>query len=312
MNGRRAAIAMALSAMIFTAHAKQTASGLTSREQLQQYVADLQKNPSDDALRKKIIKLAGTLQPPPAMPEEARKHFVKAETLAKESHDPAAAIEEYQQGLALAPWWADGYHDLGLIQEADGRYDNAKASLQLYLLSTPDHKDARAAQDEIYKIEAKQQKAVADNRADIERQAKMFVGRWGNESGNLRVELRLDSVKYDDNGGRLPLVTYVAVPPPSGPFPCEGGCSATVEYTIITKPYLYRDEPGTMIIFIMKTDLHASVGPPREFLDNYKLRLSSDGGKLVGEMLEIYREGQFPRYAREESRKVQVMLYRLQ
>src|SRR5271166_4448275 len=41
------------------------------RKHLAEYVAELQKDPSDDVLREKIIKLALTLQPKPAVPSEA-------------------------------------------------------------------------------------------------------------------------------------------------------------------------------------------------------------------------------------------------
>lgn len=43
----------------------------TPREQLQQMVEQLQKSPNDNALREKIIKLAPTLKPSPAVPDAA-------------------------------------------------------------------------------------------------------------------------------------------------------------------------------------------------------------------------------------------------
>jgi len=46
------------------------------REQLQQMVEQLQKSPNDNALRERIIKLGAQIKPAPAIPEEARKHFV--------------------------------------------------------------------------------------------------------------------------------------------------------------------------------------------------------------------------------------------
>jgi hypothetical protein len=62
----------------------QTAS---SQQTLDQYVADLQKNPDDTALREKIIKLAQTMNPAPAIPEEAREHYVMATTFAQKAKD---------------------------------------------------------------------------------------------------------------------------------------------------------------------------------------------------------------------------------
>ena len=43
----------------------------TPREQLNQMVQQLQQNPTDNALREKIIALAQTIKPAPAVPEEA-------------------------------------------------------------------------------------------------------------------------------------------------------------------------------------------------------------------------------------------------
>jgi hypothetical protein len=62
--------------------------------------------------------------------------------------------------LLAAPWWADAYKKQALAQEAAGRYDDAIASLKLYLLTQP--ADARDAQDEIYKLKANKQAAAED------------------------------------------------------------------------------------------------------------------------------------------------------
>jgi hypothetical protein len=176
------------------------------REQLKQYIGDLQKNPSDDALREKIIKLALTLGPEPAIPEEARRHFVKADTLARDAHagdDFPPAINEYQQALALAPWWPDAYRDLAIIQETAGRYDDAKKNLHFYLLANPGEKESRAAQDEIYKIEAKQQesaKHIAEQSANDEKlrraKATMFAHRWYEADGHQVLEITGSSGAY--------------------------------------------------------------------------------------------------------------------
>ena len=44
------------------------------REQLNQMVQQLQQNPTDNALREKIIALAQTIKPAPTVPEEAIRH----------------------------------------------------------------------------------------------------------------------------------------------------------------------------------------------------------------------------------------------
>jgi hypothetical protein len=135
----------------------------TPAETLKQCVADLQTNPNDTALREKIIKLAQTIKPAPAIPEEAREHYVMAETFVKKAQDKTGfdrAIEQYQAALLAAPWWPEAYKKLAIVQKAAARYDEAIASLNLYLLTQPP--DARNAQDEIYVLKAEKQTAADD------------------------------------------------------------------------------------------------------------------------------------------------------
>ncbi len=68
------------------------------------------------------------------------------------------AIGEYKAAVLAAPWWADAYKKLAMAQEAAEHYDDAVASLNLYLLFQP--ADARDAQDEVYKLKADKQAAV--------------------------------------------------------------------------------------------------------------------------------------------------------
>jgi len=122
---------------------------------LKQYVADLQKNPNDYALREKIIRHVQTMKPAPAIPESARRHYVKGSTLYDDSKNPsesADASEEFRQSLLIAPWWGDAYMKMGLALESSKRYDEAIAALKLFIATNPKDDVMRKAQDEIYKI----------------------------------------------------------------------------------------------------------------------------------------------------------------
>jgi hypothetical protein len=133
----------------------------TPQQALNQYVADLQKNPNDYALREKIIKHVQTMKQKPAIPEEARRHYVKGCTLlddAKQVSEGADAADEFRRALLLAPWWGDAYMRMGLALETAQRYDEAIASLKLFMATNPQSDVLRKAQDEIYKIEAKKDK----------------------------------------------------------------------------------------------------------------------------------------------------------
>lgn len=117
------------------------ANAESSREQLKQMVEQLQKNPSDDALREKIIKLAQELKPAPAVPEEAIKYEGRAKFAfknAKSSADYIDAAEEYEKAVAAAPWVTGYYSDLCTIHEKAGIYVEAKRNCEFYLLDVHD------------------------------------------------------------------------------------------------------------------------------------------------------------------------------
>jgi tetratricopeptide (TPR) repeat protein len=144
----------------------------TPQQTLQQYVADLKNNPHDAALRQKIIALAQTMRPAPAIPPSAHQDYVMAVTFVESAKDNTGyehAIDHFKSALLAAPWWMDAYKKLAIAQKAAGHYDDAIATLNLYLLAQP--ADASDAQDEIYKLMALKQAAADDvqRRANEER-----------------------------------------------------------------------------------------------------------------------------------------------
>jgi tetratricopeptide (TPR) repeat protein len=152
-------------AAAFLAVVSTNAQPTNPQSTLKQDVTALQKSPADTVLREKIIKLALTLDPKPAIPEEARRHYVKACTLfedAKQPSDSADAAEEFRQALLVAPWWGDAYMKMGLALETAQRYDEAIAALKLFMATKPQDEVLRKTQDEIYKIEAKRDKAAKE------------------------------------------------------------------------------------------------------------------------------------------------------
>jgi tetratricopeptide (TPR) repeat protein len=135
----------------------------SSQQTLNQYVADLQSNPNDTALRGKIIALMLTMDPLPEVPAEARRHMargVAAVEDAKTSNDFRDACNEFQQAATLAPWLANAYRNLAIAQDKAGLYDEALASLRLYLLTKPSPTDAGWAEDLKSKVEYRKEKAA--------------------------------------------------------------------------------------------------------------------------------------------------------
>ncbi len=153
-----------LGGVLITSTAQAGEAFVGARETLKQYVAELQKNPDNQELREKIIKLALTLDPAPVVPEEARRSMVKANTALKEAKDAKGydrAISQYNEALLTAPWWAEAYFNLAKTLELRQRYGDAIKNYQWYLLAAPQAEDARAVKDKIYEIEEKkEEKAI--------------------------------------------------------------------------------------------------------------------------------------------------------
>jgi tetratricopeptide (TPR) repeat protein len=168
------------------------AQAQTSQETIQQYIADLQKSPDDQALREKIIKLAQEAKNPPALPEEARQHLMMAQAFLKKAKNEVGyklAIDEYKQVLLLAPWLPEAYNNLGVLYEKVGNYDEAASNLKLYLLTNP--ADAQKAQDMLIEIEATKKLASAEatqQKAQEEKaKSKTIEGVWDNIMWGQRV-----------------------------------------------------------------------------------------------------------------------------
>jgi hypothetical protein len=125
-------------------------------EGLLQYIDALKKNPGDNALREKIIKLALNTKPAPAVPEEAERNMARGTAFAQKAADSAGykkAIAEFESAANAAPWLALAYYNLGVVQEKAGLYNEAIQSLKFYLMAAPDAKNSRDVKNKIYALE---------------------------------------------------------------------------------------------------------------------------------------------------------------
>jgi tetratricopeptide (TPR) repeat protein len=174
------------------------------QDMLSACVSDLRENPADTALRERIIRLAQEMDPPPAIPEEARRHFDRASALladAKPPADGAGAADEFRQALLVAPWWAEAYMSLGLALETAGRPDDAIASFRLFLATHPQGEALRSAQDAVARNEAKAEKAVRDRvlaagRASAELKARQEAVKAGRAKGPGEFPESIDGARY--------------------------------------------------------------------------------------------------------------------
>jgi tetratricopeptide (TPR) repeat protein len=113
----------------------------------------------DLELRKAIIKISLKLQPTPPVPEAAVRHMARGEAVvenASNNQDYLQAEKEFKMALKYAPWYADIYFNLGVVQDKAGKYNEAIGNLKLYLVAAPDDK---AAKKLMYKIEYRAEEA---------------------------------------------------------------------------------------------------------------------------------------------------------
>jgi len=153
-------LVLILAAVVWSAPTGKTTS---QQGQLKQLITELQNTPEDNALREKIIALVQKMRPRPALPQEARRPFMKGTTFMKDAtsaSDYELAITSYKEALLIAPWWPEAYYNLALTQESAGKFDEAIQSLKFYLLTKP--KDAQHAEDRMYALEAKKEKAAKE------------------------------------------------------------------------------------------------------------------------------------------------------
>jgi len=128
---------------------------------LQQAVAAYQQSPTA-ATYEQVIKMAAAMEQLPAVPTEARRHFVMGATMfkdAKSQEDFRQASAEFSQAVRLAPWWPDALYNLAQSTGASGDYASAIADLKWYQMFKLSEAEIQAAQEKSWGFEAKQKMA---------------------------------------------------------------------------------------------------------------------------------------------------------
>ena len=156
--------------------AKAVAAHLSALQQglLKQFLADLQKTPTNDALREKIIRLAVVMNPPPAAPEEVAMHEGAAEYAFQHAKTAAGfsdAAKEYEKALLIAPWLAADCFNCGVAYEQAGNPTEAVRSFSLYLLAAPEAKDANDVRKRIGGLKYAAEKATEEARVTAQKNA---------------------------------------------------------------------------------------------------------------------------------------------
>jgi tetratricopeptide (TPR) repeat protein len=130
------------------AASRQPASDAAARQQLAAYMEGFRRHPEDAELRDRIIHLAKTLKPAPAIPPAAKADFARAAAALR----AAATADElenagklFEQVAVQAPWYADAYGNAASAYAKAAEYGSARRNLTLYLAAVRAGADTPAA-----------------------------------------------------------------------------------------------------------------------------------------------------------------------
>lgn len=148
--------------ILLPSHAAGEPSGGVPRSSFEAAVSELRAKPDDQALRERVIQAALALATAPKAPAEAKRRMARgkaAVAAAKDASGYAAAAAEFKAAVDAAPWLADAFYNLGVVQDKAGEHAAAIRSLRLYLLAAPKAEDAEEVEALIYEVEYRQEQA---------------------------------------------------------------------------------------------------------------------------------------------------------
>lgn len=119
-----------------SASSQQQAADAASRSQLAADLATFQRDPQDVSLRSRIVELAKSLNPPPAIPQLALDDFAKASTQLASASSPddfETAAQLFEQIAVQCPWYAEAYFNAATAYSKANEYEPARRDLALYL-----------------------------------------------------------------------------------------------------------------------------------------------------------------------------------
>ncbi len=162
----------------------------SSKAQLADWVAQVQKGPDSFDLRAKIIQLVLNMPKKPETPEEVDVLIGKAKAIMKDAKSPEdykQAADVLHQALSLAPWLAEAYYDCGSAREKANDPLTAINDFKLYLLAKPHAKDRKSVMERIGSLEYAAEKLAknTDSAAAINKLEGTWYARFcGVGSGN--------------------------------------------------------------------------------------------------------------------------------
>lgn len=148
---------------------------------------------AEQDLRVKIVRYAASIPQPPALPEKAREHLVRSSFLLKKGGDIGMVEKEMTAALRIAPWWVEGYFNIGQLQAEQKKFDQAERNLRLFIVAAPGDPRAQAAQDKIFEIRMAKEE---------EEKIGGMQGRWVDGNGRgYAVSINGDKIQMHSDGG---------------------------------------------------------------------------------------------------------------
>ena len=111
----------------------------------------------EEEIRNNILTLLQEYPASLSLPEEARRHMVRADVLVKQN-DLNGALNECKRALKLAPYIPKLYYNIAGLNSGLKNYDKAVECMNIYIKLAPDAPDIQNAKDEITKWELLQER----------------------------------------------------------------------------------------------------------------------------------------------------------
>ena len=146
----------------------------------------------------RAIDVALRTRPRPAVPADAARHAAAALAKIKTAttkDDLMAARRDYLKALALAPWWANAWFNLAVLNEQIGAAAAAAQDLERYLRSAPEAADRPAIEQKVARLQA----SIRDAAREAREIGAGLVGKWNFTSvcswGKGNYDIHIESVE---------------------------------------------------------------------------------------------------------------------
>ena len=112
----------------------------------------------NESIKNSVLNLVRQLPGSPPLPEEARKHMIRAGILFT-GNDVKGSLNEYKKALKLAPYYSKLYFNTAMMYGELKNYDKAISYMKSYIDIAPEAPNIQEAKDEIIRWELLSEKA---------------------------------------------------------------------------------------------------------------------------------------------------------